>query len=196
MTAIPTRHMTLEEFLALPEGPPHYEFEEGELIPLPSPTLDHQDILLALAMALKQFVDARQLGRVFMEVDVYLPDGRVLIPDLGFLSAERFSLINPVDRKIHGTPDLVVEITSEDPTRDRIHKFSVYFNNGVPWYWIIDSATLAVEEYRATPEGYLRVSSVGPGAAFQPRLFPGFAVNLAERLEVAAPETEAEPPQD
>ena len=46
--------MTLEEFRALPEGPPYYEFEEGELIPMTSPTPEHQDILAELVHALRQ----------------------------------------------------------------------------------------------------------------------------------------------
>ena len=37
--------LTLEEFYALPEGPPDYEFEEGELIHMPRPHPRHQAIV-------------------------------------------------------------------------------------------------------------------------------------------------------
>jgi Uma2 family endonuclease len=174
--------MTFEAYRALPEGPPYYEFENGELIVVASPTPEHQDIVLELGHALRQFVRQQQLGRVFMEVDVYLPDGRGYIPDLAFLSTQRLSLLDPVDRKIHGSPDLVVEVTSSAPERDRVHKFRVYFDNGVSWYWIVDSQTLAIEEYQATPQGYLRTASVAAGECFQPRLFPGLMLNLADLL--------------
>jgi|SRR5215510_10925105 len=70
------QRMTLEEYRALPEGPPFYEFDEGELILVASPTPEHQDIVSELSHALRQFVRHQQLGRIFMEVDVYLPDGR------------------------------------------------------------------------------------------------------------------------
>jgi len=182
MTTIQTRRMTLDEFNALPEGPPYYEFEEGELIPVPSPTIDHQDVVLFLASAIQEFVRPRRQGRVFMGVDVYLPDGRVFIPDLGFLSTEKLDLVSAADGKIHGAPDLVVEVVSQDEARDRAHKFHVYYDNGVPWYWLIGAASLVVEEYQATPKGYVRVSSVSAGQPFRPALFPGLVIDLAASL--------------
>src|SRR5919198_152996 len=182
-----TQRMTLEEYHALPEGPPFYEFEEGELILVASPTPEHQDIVGVLWHALWQFVRQQQLGRVVMDIDVYLPDGRGYIPDLAFLSIDRLHLLNPADRKIHGSPDLVVEVTSSAPARDRVHKFRVYYDNGVTWYWIVDSDTLAIEEYHATPEGYLRTASIAAGEEFQPRLFPGMGLNLTALLGVTPP---------
>jgi Uma2 family endonuclease len=176
--------MTLEEFRALPEGPPYYEYEEGELILVASPTPEHQDIVSELSHVLRQFVRQHQLGRVVMEVDVYLPDGRGYIPDLAYLAAEHLHLLNPTDHKIHGSPDLVVEVTSSTPARDRVHKFRVYYDNGVPWYWIIDSNTLAIEEYHATSQGYLRTASVAAGEEFRPQLFSGLAINLVGLLGV------------
>jgi Uma2 family endonuclease len=187
MAMTSTKPMTLEEFRALPEGPPYYEYEEGELVMAASPTPEHQDIIIELGHTLRQLVRQQQLGRVFAEVDVYLPDGRIYIPDLAFLTADRLHLLGPDDRKIHGSPDLVVEVTSSTPERDRVHKFRVYYDNGVPWYWIIDSNTLAIEEYHATPQGYLRTASVAVGEEFQPQLFPGLTLNLASLLGVTPP---------
>jgi Uma2 family endonuclease len=182
MATAGTQRMTLEEFRALPEGPPNFEFEEGELIPVPSPTPKHQDILLELGHFLKQFVRQNKIGQAFMGVDVFLPDGRCFIPDLTFLSSDRLNLVSPEDEKIHGTPTLVVEITSSEPERDRVHKFRVYYENGVPWYWIVDSETLTIEEYQATSEGYVRKASIGAKEGFGPRVFPGLVINLAALL--------------
>jgi Uma2 family endonuclease len=179
MATIEARRMTLEEFRMLPEGPPYYEFEEGEMIPVTSPTADHQDIIIELGHVLRRWTRDQKLGRIFAEVDVYLPDGRVYIPDFTFLSTGHMHLHSSTDRKIHGTPDLVVEITSGTPARDRVHKFRVYFENGVPWYWIIDQESLAIEEYHATPEGYLRTASVAGGEEFRPHMFPELVINLA-----------------
>lgn len=187
------KRVTLEEFKSLPEGPPHYEFDEGELIPMGSPTLEHQDLVGELASLLRRFARERRLGRVCMEVDVYLPDGRVYIPDVSFVAADREGeLLCAPDRKIHGAPDLVVEVTSSNPERDRVHKFRVYYANGVPWYWIVDSETLAIEEYRATPEGYLRAGSTAPGEAFRPSLFPGLSIELAALIGEASPPASTE----
>jgi Uma2 family endonuclease len=187
MATTAVQRMTLEDFRALPEGPPYYEYEEGELILVVSPTPEHQDIIGVLWNVLWQFVRQHQLGRVVMEVDVYLPDGRGYIPDLAYLTTEHLHLLNPIDRKIHGSPDLVVEVTSSTPARDRVHKFRVYFGNGVPWYWIVDSNTLAIEEYHATAQGYLRTASVAPGEVFQPEQFPGLSINLVGLLGADQP---------
>jgi Uma2 family endonuclease len=187
MRTTDVQRMTLEEFRALPEGPPYYEYEQGELILVASPTPEHQDIVSELSHVLRQFVRQHQLGRVVMEVDVYLPDGRGYIPDLAYLAAEHLHLLNPTDHKIHGSPDLVVEVTSSTPARDRVHKFRVYYDNGVPWYWIIDSNTLAIEEYHATTQGYLRTASVAAGEEFRPQLFLGLAINLVGLLGVEPP---------
>lgn len=182
-----TKLMTLEEFEVLPEGPPYYEFEEGEVILAPSATAEHQDIIVGVGYVLQQFVRAGQLGRVFVDIDVYLPDGRVYVPDISFLSADHLHLLGVTDRKIHGVPDLVVEVTSSVPGRDRVHKFRVYYRNGVPWYWIIDSLTLAIEEYHVTPQGYLRTASVAAGEEFHPQRFAGLALNLTALLGITPP---------
>jgi Uma2 family endonuclease len=187
MATTGVQRMTLEEFRALPEGPPYYEYEEGELILVAPPTPEHQDIVGVLSHVLRQFVRQHQLGRVVMEVDVFLPDGRGYIPDLTYLAAEHLHLLNPTDRKIHGSPDLVVEVTSSTPAHDRVHKFRVYYGNGVPWYWIIDSNTLAIEEYHATLQGYLRTASVAAGEEFRPQLLPNLVINLAALLGVEPP---------
>jgi Uma2 family endonuclease len=191
MATTGTQRMTLEEYRALPEGPPFYEFEAGELIMVASPTPEHQDVVGVLWHWLWQYVRQKRLGRVFRELDVYLPDGRGYIPALAFLVTDRLHLLSATDRKIHGSPDLVVEVTSSVPERDRVHKFRVYYDNGVSWYWIIDSNTLAIEEYQATPQGYLPTASIAAGEDFSPQLFPGLTLNLAALLDFTPPSSPA-----
>ena len=82
-------------------------------------------------------------------------------------------------------PDLAVEVTSSEPDRDRVHKLRLYYENGVPWYWIIDSGNLSIEEYRVTPEGYVRKSSIAAGEEFRPGLFPGLVFNLTALVSLS-----------
>lgn len=189
-----TGRMTMGEFQALPEGPPYFEFEQGELIEMPSPTSRHQKIVLVLSHALLSFVTRLGLGDVFMEVDVYLPDDRGYIPDVTFLSRERLHLHRAEDDKVHGVPDLVVEVLSSDPARDRVDKFAAYAANGVPWYWIVDPSDYTVEEYHLTPEGYLRTGGVRAGQVFRPRLFPGLELDLRALVEPPTSPGPAAPP--
>ncbi|MCW3055194.1 MAG: hypothetical protein JWN14_4364 [Chthonomonadales bacterium] len=181
---IANQRMTLEEFRKLPEGPPYYEFEEGELILMSSPTLEHQDIVGLLFAFLHAFLRKTRLGRIAMELDVYLPDGHVYIPDLAFVAQDNIRMISPVDQKIHGVPTMVTEIVSNDAARDRIRKFQVYFENGVTWYWLV-TQSLEIEEYHRTPQGYVRTASVAVGEVFRPQVFPGLEINLQELLGVS-----------
>lgn len=175
--------LTLADFDALPEGPPDYEFEGGSLIDMPRPHPRHQKIIMRLGALLDGHVSGTALGAVWPEIDVQLSRRRVYVPDLVFLFQDHLARYSPDRGRIIGAPDLAVEIVSPaSVSRDRIAKFNAYREAGVPWYWLIDSQSLAVEEYRLMPEGYLAVARVAAGEAFQPQLFPGLAINLADLL--------------
>lgn len=172
------RRMTLEEFLALPQGPPHYEYEQGEVLKVPSAQGDHQDISGNLYLAMKERLRASGEGRVWLALDVFLPQARVYVPDLVFLAKENLDrYAADGDKKIHGVPDLVVEIVSPGGgRRDRFQKFNAYGEAGVPWYWLVEGQTLAIEEYHLLEAGYVRTAAAWPGDTFRPQAFPGLEI--------------------
>jgi Uma2 family endonuclease len=175
--------LTLADFDALPEGPPDYEFDGGRLIAMPRPHPRHQKIIMRLGAALDQHVSAQALGNVWPEVDVQLSRRRVFVPDLVYLASEHQDRYSSGQGRIIGAPDLVVEIVSPaSASRDRFAKFNAYREAGVTWYWLVDSQSLAIEEYRLMPEGYLAVARVATGEVFRPQLFPELDVNLAELM--------------
>jgi Uma2 family endonuclease len=177
------RKMTLEEFRALPEGPPYYEFEDGEVITMTSPHGRHQDVLDGLIRFLKTYLKTHTLGRVWWEIDVELTADKTYIPDAVYLSNDHLDRYSEEDGKIRGLPDLVVEITSPGSVvRDRVEKFNRYFAAGVPWYWIVDPNALVIEEYQAEARGYLRMASVAAGEVFRPAIFPGLEIDPQELL--------------
>jgi len=187
------RRMTLEEFFAIPEGPPKVELEEGELIMTAQPTSRHQKVLLRLGALVDDHATRNKMGSVWPEIDVHLPgEARVYVPDLVFLAPEHIDRLSEQDGRIHGVPDLVVEIISPSTERrDRTTKFRTYQQVGVPWYWLVDPDELIIQEYRLTPEGYLLAHSVPPGEAFAPGLFSGLTIDLAALLGVTVkPENE------
>lgn len=186
--------LTLADFDALPEGPPDYEFEGGRLIDMPRPHARHQAILRELSTELTLYLRSHRLGAVWPEIDVQLSRRRVYIPDLVFLSQSHVERYSPERGRIVGAPDLVVEIVSPaSASRDRVAKFNAYREAGVPWYWLIDSQSLAIEEYRLMPEGYLAVARVAAGEIFRAQLFPELDVNLAELMgEAVSVEVDAQ----
>jgi Uma2 family endonuclease len=178
------RRMTKVEFWALPEGPPDFEFEYGELIPMPRPHSRHQDIATALARVLSVYVVRNQLGRCWVEIDVELNEDLSYVPDLVFLTKEHLPYHSDKDGKIRGVPDLAVEIVSRsNPGRDRVTKFNNYLAAGVPWYWLVDAESLVQEEYHAEGGRYSRTAAAEAGEPFRPLVFPGLELNLKTLLE-------------
>jgi Uma2 family endonuclease len=177
--------VTLAEYFALPEGQPNYEFEDGELIRMNPPHARHQRVLLRLATLIDQFVSDQNLGSIWPEIQVDLPVKRVYIPDLIFLATEHLDRYSDTDGRLHGAPDLVVEILSPATRRrDRTIKLRAYQDAGVAWYWIVNPDDLWIEEYHHTLAGYVVTQSVPPGDIFAPGLFPELKIDLAALLGV------------
>ncbi len=174
------RRWTAAEYRRLPEGPPYYELEDGELIEMVRPRGKHQQIIKKLLVALDGYLTNQPIGDVWPEVAVQLSPTRIYIPDLSFLLSANLSRFAD-DVAIQGPPDLVVEVVSPSTAaRDRSQKLHTYYQAGVPWYWLVESDTLLITEYRHTPDGYL-VSQTAPAAdPFAPALFPGLSLRMAD----------------
>lgn len=179
-----SQRMTLEEFRQLPEGPPYYEFEEGEVIPMPAPHGKHQEILMEVLIVMNQHVKMNRLGKVWPGIDVeFATLDKSYIPDIVYLGMEHLDRHDEEDGKMHGAPDLAVEIVSKYGVgRDRVVKFNTYFTAGVSWYWIIDPYSLIIEEYHAEEKGYTRTAAAAEGEAFRPQAMVGLEFNLQELL--------------
>ncbi|MCL6476229.1 MAG: Uma2 family endonuclease [Firmicutes bacterium] len=173
------KRWSLSEWLQLPEGPPFYELENGRLIQMPSPRREHQRVVAKLFNYLDKWCTVRQLGTVVMEVDVALPTGRGYIPDIAFVRREREAELLAEDGKIHGAPDLVVEVLSEGSrSRDLFRKFEGYQEAGVRYYWIVDPEAWLIAEYALTEQGYVLRSVTEEGEVFRPSLFEGLEIDL------------------
>lgn len=177
------RTVTKEEFKQLPEGPPYYEFEYGEVIEVSRPHPDHNDIVGILFAFLHGYVRQQGSGRVFMDVDVDLTPDLTYAPDLLFIRQERMGIYDESTGEIVGVPDLAVEVVSaKGGWRDRVRKFDEYQKAGVEWYWLIDAEDLSVEEYHLKEGQYVRTASIAPGAVFRPGLFAGLEISLSALL--------------
>lgn len=176
------KRWTQVEFHELPEGPPYYELEDGELIEMARPELRHQKVVTKLLLALSPYVEQNKLGEVWPEVEVDITPTNIYVPDLCFLAADHLHQIED-GKRIVGPPDLVVELLSPSTAaRDLATKLQTYQQAGVPWYWIVVTDLLVIQEYQNTPEGYLLSQGIAPGEVFSPRLFPGLSFNLAEMM--------------
>lgn len=175
--------MSREEFEKLPEGPPYYDYIGGEAIEVNRPTGKHQQIVLRLGNALWEYMRDKGLGDIFPEVDVLLPTGSVVGPDISVFFSEHLDRYDRQKGDIWGAPDIVVEVLSPTTEEyDRTEKLTEYQRSSVQWVWFIDQNTLTVEEFQWTPEGYLLRQVVKGGDVFRPKALPGFEVNLKALL--------------
>ncbi len=175
--------MSREEFERLPEGPPYYDYLGGEAVEVNRPTGKHQDIVGTVWMTLRQYLRSRNLGKAWFDIDVILPTGAVVGPDISVLLSEHLDRYDERKGDIIGVPDLIVEVLSPTTASyDRVEKISEYFRAGVPWVWLIDQEGLTIEELQWTPEGYLLTQLIKAGETFRPRLFPDWELNLKALL--------------
>jgi len=174
------RPLTQAEFRELPEGPPYYEFEFGKVIEMPRPHPWHNRIVGYLYVFLNRYVEERDLGLMFMDVEVDLTPDLTYAPDLFFLATERLSQYDEDRGVITGPPSLIIEVVSpKSASRDRVSKFEHYRAAGVEWYWLIDPQEINVEEYHLRDGFYVRTASVATGEVFRPGVFPGLEIDLA-----------------
>jgi Uma2 family endonuclease len=136
----PTRTITDEELLQLPEDGNKYEVVGGELVMSPGAGPPHERIIMRLGALLVAFATDRHLGDVFGSNLLYvLPSGNRRGPDLSFVAADRVAAIGPETVFPELAPDLAVEIISPSDRPQRVlDKVGEYLEAGVRLVWVID----------------------------------------------------------
>ena len=98
------------------------------------------------------FFDKGTKAFAFPDIDVYLPDGNIFRPDLCVITDPKFI---GKDDKIHGAPDLVVEVLSPSTMNNDLGiKKVIYERNGVKEYWIVDPISRNVYVYNLVDGRY------------------------------------------
>ena len=156
-TGIPKKEVyTYADYTLLPEGAP-YQLIGGKLIMTPAPATFHQIILIRLTEKLLNFNSKEKSGQVLVSpIDVYFEEKETYQPDIVFIAKDRLHIIEPA--KIHGAPDLVVEVLSPSTAYyDLKKKARTYARCGVKEYWIVDPEEKSIEVYKGR-EGKLTLS--------------------------------------
>jgi Uma2 family endonuclease len=175
---------TYEDYKSLPESETkRYELVGGELVMVPSPDPEHQDIVGNLFTALSVHVRRHRLGKVYLApLDVVLGEGEeaeVVQPDLLYISPQRQDII--AQKEIRGAPDMVVEVLSPSTAqRDRTLKKKLYAKYGVPEYWIVDPEEETIEVLTLGERGYERAGLYHKNETLASPLLPGLRIPLDE----------------
>ena len=143
MSTATTQLLTAEEYFALPEpmDGSKQELVRGRVVTVPGPGVEHGEIQVNVASAIKVFLKSNPIGRVVTEsgaITERKPD-TVRGPDVSYYSKERL----PLDKRVVGyhteVPDLCVEVMSPFNSLKQLKaKAKEYLFAGVRMVWIID----------------------------------------------------------
>jgi len=121
----------------LPEGT-RCEVIFNELIMSPSPSREHQFLLIKLTTLLFQFLNEKQTGILLTApFDVYFEEEQSIAqPDLFVIMKEDEHLIEK--KGVYGVPALIIEIISTNRAYDTQRTRALYEKAGVKEYFMID----------------------------------------------------------
>lgn len=141
--------ISYEDFLKLSEGSENrYEYIDGEVYLLASPSFDHQSIIMEISNVFYNWFKGKKCRPLTAPFDVTLSkdnDKNVVQPDIVVICDTEN--INEKGRYT-GIPTLVVEILSESTQqRDLLKKLDLYFHGGIQEYWIVSPLRREVYTY-------------------------------------------------
>ncbi|MBU6282365.1 Uma2 family endonuclease [bacterium] len=141
-----------------------YELLRGQIVMSPPALPRHGRVEVSIASLLDRHVSERTLGLVFgSSTGFELVSGDTLSPDVAFVSLARLEGAS-LDEFFGLAPDLAVEILSPSSiSRDRVEKLSIYAENGVAEYWIVDPRRRTVEIHRLVDGAYAEPEVFGAG---------------------------------
>jgi len=178
------RRATIEEFWSLPESVLPTEYINGEIVMAPTPTVSHQKVILRMASVLQQFVSQNRLGEMFISpLDVVLPSGEVVQPDIFFLNTKQAERVSAAKR-VEEVPPFLVEILSPGSiTHDTVRKRELYEQNGVREYWIVDPKERAVAQLVLRRKHYA-LTELGEADVVKGVVLSGFEMTVGGLLGV------------
>jgi Uma2 family endonuclease len=176
------RKATVEEFWALPESVLPTEYINGKIIMAPTPTVSHQAVLLNIFRSVDEFVRHNALGSVLVSpLDVVLPTGDVVQPDLFYLTAEEWERARSAKR-VQDVPSFLVEILSPGSVRhDTITKRKLYEQNKVREYWIVDTKARTIAQLILRDRHY-ELTELAESDSIRSAVLTGFEINIGEML--------------
>lgn len=167
---------------ALPEDDNRYEIIDGELYVTTQPSWGHQRIALNIGGLLNSWSLQTGAGMANVNPGVILTEDTAVAPDVVWVSATRLPQALAPDGKLHGVPDLAVEILSpgeRNEHRDRDVKLKTYSRFGVREYWIVNPKRREISVFRREQAMLALVATLFETDTMISPLLPGFASPVA-----------------
>lgn len=140
MVQTPTKPITLEEFLKLPETKPASEYIDGEIIQKPMPKGRHSIIQSELVAALNASLRKQGIATAFTELRCTFGN-RSVVPDVAVFEDSRipYTEHGEIEDIFTAAPDWTIEILSPDQRRAKVLKNIRHcLDHGSQMGWLID----------------------------------------------------------
>lgn len=154
MVQIPSKSLTLTEFLKLPETEPASEFINGEIIQKPMPKGKHSIIQGELVSIINIVLKPQKIARAFPELRCTFVE-KSIVPDVSVFTWERI----PRDRNGEVSniftiaPNWVIEILSPEQSQTKVTKKILQcLKDGTQMGWLIDPEEQTVFVYLANQQ--------------------------------------------
>ena len=169
----------LDDYYAL-SSDQRVELIDGQIYNMAAPSLNHQMLVLEIAVACREYVrkDQKDCNVYVSPCDVCLDedDYTMLQPDI-FMVCDSRKCQGGI--RCNGAPDFVIEIVSENNSKnDYFLKLQKYQNAGVKEYWIVDPIKKRILVYDfwkdMIPTMYTFDDEIQSG------FYPGLKINFSE----------------
>ncbi|QDU05735.1 hypothetical protein V6x_54770 [Gimesia chilikensis] len=149
-TATYTAEQFLDARIQLPDSGRWTELDQGQIINLDAPDIEHGTIVLNISKALSRYLHERREGSATFELGLVVkrdPD-TVRFPAVSIYNSG--GQFDETDKAMtERRPDAIIEIASTNPRRSGMKAHvDDYVNWGVPLIWVIDPPEKEVLEYR------------------------------------------------
>ncbi len=143
-----TSNYTEEDYYKLPENV-RAELIDGEFYYMSAPSRIHQEILMALAKTIANYIDQKKGNcKIYpapFAVKLFEDDNKMIVePDISVICDPN----KLTDRGCTGAPDWIIEIVSpSNSSNDHVRKLNLYMDAGVREYWIVDPLSKKIFVY-------------------------------------------------
>ncbi len=140
MVTTPSKPITLEEFLELPETKPAREYIDGKIIQKPMPKGKHSTIQGELTATINSILKPQKIARAFPELRCTF-GGRSTVPDITVFTWDRIPRDDngEISDSFLAAPDWTIEILSPGQSHTKVTKNILHcLVNGTQLGWLID----------------------------------------------------------
>jgi Uma2 family endonuclease len=149
MVQVPSKSLTLDDFLQLPETKPASEYIDGQIIQKPMPQGKHSIIQTELAAAINVAMKSQRIARAFSELRCTF-GGRSTVPDVSVFVWDRIPRDEngEVANVFQLAPDWTIEILSPDQSQTKVTKNILHcLKYKTKMGWLIDPDEQSVFVY-------------------------------------------------